>query len=332
MIRLGILASDPLFSVPANRERLERDFAVSDFGDWASYDAETLLEKCRSVEVMLTGRSSPMLPQGLSGDLGYLRYLAHCFGTIKHLCPKSLVDAGLIVTNWGTQAAPRVAEGAMALLLCQLKQVVTLNAMSKGGPDERTWQTFTATLRDCEVGVYGFGPIGREMVRLLTAFGARVAIYDPYAQDVPVDIQRCATLRELFATCRVITIHCGLNEGTRDSVTGELLDLLPQGGIIINTARGAIVDEAALAARVAAGRLLAGVDVLCDERDWTASPLAPLPGAVLSHHEIEWGKGYPPGREPPPELPGHVLENLRRYRAGQPLQHVVTAAEYDLKT
>jgi phosphoglycerate dehydrogenase-like enzyme len=331
MIPLAILAADDWLHHPRVLEELGRDFDVHDFGGWRAWDEPTLAAKCRSVEIALTSRRSPKLPAALAGDFGRLRWLCHCHGTIRHLADRSLLEAGLLVTNWGDHVAG-VAEGAMALLLCQLKQLVTLGAHVKGGADERVWQEFDGTLEGLAVGLYGFGPIGRHMARMLAPFGARIAVYDPYAAALPAGVRRCATLRELFATCQAVSIHCGLNDQTRDSVGGELLDLLPQGAVVVNTARGHVVDEAALAERVAAGRLLAGIDVIRDERNWPASPLAPLPGAVLTGHRVETGKGYPPGREPVRALPDYVVRNLAAYRAGRPLEGVVTAAEYDRKT
>jgi phosphoglycerate dehydrogenase-like enzyme len=331
MTSLGILAGDAVFKTAASREFLSSLFEVHDFSDWRSYDPVTLLEKCRSVDVVVTGRSSPRLPPGLAAHRGRLRYVCHLHGTIKHLVDKSLLEAGLIVTNWGN-AVDGVAEGAMALLLCQLKQISTLNAWTKGAADERIHQTFPATLTGRDVGLYGFGPIGRHMARMLEPFEPRIAVYDPFAKYIPAQIRRCVTLRELFASCQIISIHCGLNNQTKMSVTRELLELLPQGGIVINTARGDIVDENALAELVAAKRLLAGCDVVHNEKNWTSSPLAPLPGAILTRHKIGSGKGYPPGQEPEPALPDHAKTNLRAFAEGKPLIHVVTAEEYDLKT
>lgn len=331
MKKLGIFAADEMFQIPANLDLLRRDFEVIDVTDWANLDPDTLLAKMRSVEIILTGRKSPRLPEALAQDLGELRYLCHMFGTIRHLASKPLVEAGLIVTNWGDQVAG-VAEGAMALLLCMLKQLVTFDRFTKGGEDERIYQMFPCTLKGMDVGLYGFGPIGRHMARMLSPFGAKIAIHDPFATEVPEGIRRCSSLRELFATCQAVSIHCGLNAQTQNSVTGELLDLLPEGGILINTARGAIVDEPALAQRVAAGRILAGLDVIVDEKNWTGSPLARLSGAVLTHHHVGSGKGYPPDRKPTPRLPDHTLENLTAYRQGLPLKHVISAAVYDFKT
>jgi phosphoglycerate dehydrogenase-like enzyme len=331
-IPLGILAADDQFRAPKILAQLTAHFEVHDFADWRSYDPRTLVEKCRSVEIVLTGRSSPPLPRSLAKDFGRLRWLCHWHGTIRHLCDKKLVEAGLLVTNWG-DAVDGIAEGAMALLLCQLKQLPALDALTKRqATDERIYQMFPCTLKGRDVGLYGFGPIGQHMARMLMPFGARVAIHDPYAKNVPRQIRRCETLRELFATCQIISIHCGLNKQTQDSVGRELLDLLPQGGIVINTARGGIVDEAALAEFVKQGRLLAGVDVIRDEGKWAQSPLAPFRGAVLTHHQIGSGKGYPPGQAPNPELPDYIVHNLRAYRLGKPLVNVITPAIYDLKT
>jgi phosphoglycerate dehydrogenase-like enzyme len=333
MISLGIFAKDEVFQDPEVQAQLREGYDVHSFHDWGDYDSSTLLNRMRSVEVAITGRASPKFPTELAKDLGHLRYLCHCHGTIRHLASKELIEAGLIVTNWG-DAVEGVAEGAMAMLLCMLKQLTTLNEFAKGGEDRRIYQAFRCSLRGLNVGLYGFGPIGRHMARMLEPFGAKIAIYDPYAKDVPSHIRRCESLRELFATCQAISIHCGLNDQTKDSVTRDLLELLPQGGILINTARGQIVDERALGDLVGAGRLLAGLDVIYDEHkwDWQGSPVAPNPGSLLTLHKIGGGKGFPPDQKPKPELPDFVLRNLAAYRNGQPLINVITAEVYDTKT
>ncbi len=330
-LTLGILAADERAQIPANFSVLEPYYELKNHGDWRTAAPGALLEGCRGAQVLLTGRASPALPTELIQNMGQLRYLCHMFGTVKHLVTREHLQQGLLVTNWGDQVAG-VAEGALALLLCQLKQLIPLSRLSQGSPDDRIWTMFPATLRGRDVGLYGFGPIGQHMERMLRPLGANVAIYDPFAQHLPEGVRRCESLRELFATCQIVSIHCGLNDATRDSVTAELLALLPDGGIVINTARGSIVDESALAADVSAGRLLAGCDVIRDERNWSGSPLTPLSGAVLTKHSIGGGKGYPPGKAPPPKLPDHTLANLLAYARGEALEHVITLEQYDLKT
>ncbi len=334
MIKLGILAGDEVFRVPSERAWLAERYELVDLSGWRDMEAEALLAQIRGCEVVAMARNSPQLPAALAEDMGQLKYVCYLHGSIRHLVSKEIVEKGLLVSNWGDQVG-RVAEGAMALLFCMLKQLPALNEYTKtGGTDQRIYQTYKCTLEGLDVGIYGFGPIGRHMARMLEPFKANVAIYDPYAKDVPEHIRRCASLRELFSTCAAISIHCGLNDATRASVNAEMLALLPQGGIVINTARGDVIVEQDLGTEVANGRLLAGVDVIQDEKnwDWEHSPLTPHIGAVLTRHDISKGKGYPPGEAPPPQLFEHTRQNLEAYRNGAPLKYLITAAEYDMKT
>jgi phosphoglycerate dehydrogenase-like enzyme len=195
------------------------------------------------------------------------------------------------------------------------------------------WQAYSIHLHEMRVGLYGCGPIGRQLAASLVALGAKVAVFDPHIEQLPPgDVKHCQTLEELFESCPAVVVMCGLNDQTRNSVTRELMEKLPQGGVLINTARGPIVDEKALAELVARGRLLAGCDVIRDEGDWPGSPLTGLDGAVLTHHRVGPGKGYPPGEEPLTPIPDHCLENLRAYADRRPLEHVVSLEMYDLKT
>lgn len=330
-IPLGILAKDRLFQFPQNLAPLEPYYDIIDLSDWPSYDELTLLQRCRSVEVLVTGRESTGLPHGLVTNFGRLRYLCHLYGSLSGLVGQSHLDAGLLVTNWGDHVES-IAEGAMALLLCQLKQVVTLDAHLKGNSDARIYQAYLPHLRGLNVGLYGFGPIGRHMARLFEAFGPILHVFDPHASELPPSINRCASLHELFSRCEIISIHCGLNAATEYSVSDDLLMLLPQGGIVINTARGRIIDEEALAAHVAAGHLLAGCDVISDETDWQHSPLSPLAGSVLTGHQIGGGKGYPPGSEPFPTFPEYAVHNLLAYARHEPMSGIVNARELPFKT
>lgn len=328
---LSLMAADAACHDPEFLAALKPHYEIRDDGAWKEWPAPKLLEACRSADVMLIARRSPRFPEELARDRGRLKYICHCHGTIRPYLSKAHLEAGILVTNWGDEVSV-VAESAMMLLLACLKQLPNLDAKVQGSPDRRVFQAYPCTLKNLAVGLYGFGPIGRHMARMLVPFEARVAVYDPYAQDIPDTIRRCGSLRELFGSCAVVSIHCGLNDATRHSVNRELLALLPQGGILVNTARGAIVVEEDLAELVREGKVLAGVDVIENERDWTASPLVGLPGAILTGHEGALGKGYPPDQAPAPRPADFVLENLRAFARGEPLKHIIRADEFDLKT
>lgn len=334
-MRVALLIGSDQIDLPLACQQLVAH-EVQHWKDCMEWSPEELTERCRTVEVVVTGRRSPRLPAGLESDLGALRLLAHCHGSVKHLVSKAMIERGLLVTNWGDQVFV-VAESALGLLLMAMKQWPALDHLIQSDWTERIGihHDFPATLEGRDVGVYGYGPIGRHFVNLLLAFRARPIVYDPYAGDLPEGVRRVEDLRDLFAASQAVSIHCGLNDQTRGSVTAELLALLPQGGVVVNTARGPIVDEAALAAEVRKGRLLAAVDVISNERDWAGSPLFNLPGAILTGHKASRGGGLdapPETRAKPVGLPEHVITNIQHLDCGEPLESVITAPMYDLKT
>ncbi|MFP4105986.1 MAG: NAD(P)-dependent oxidoreductase [Phycisphaerae bacterium] len=331
MIPLVIAAEDTHLAHPDNLATIPDAYDVRVLSNCRRLPEEDLLAALRSAEVVITGRKSPRMPDALIRDRGKLKWLCHLHGTIRHLVSKECLAAGLMVTNWGTSQRP-VVEGALAMLLAQLKQLPAMDRFYKTGEDERVPQGYLPQVRGLDVGLYGFGPLGRQMEWLLRPLGAKVAIYDPYATDIPDGVRICSTLRELFETCAVISIHCGLNDQTRDSVTRELLELLPQGGLVVNTARGKIVDEEALAELVGKKRLLAACDVIRDEGNWPGSPLAKHPAAMLTGHRVSLGKAVPAGTRPLKPIPQFALDNLKRYAAGEDLQDVIPPEIYDLKT
>ena len=330
-IPLAIMATDDYLCAPENLAQIPNGYEVQVCADWRDWPTPQLLERCRQVEIIVTGRHSPRLPEDLIADRGRLRWLSHLHGTIRHLVTKAHLEAGLIVTNWGDTIRP-ISEGGVVLLLCMIKQVVELNHLCTTGSDRRIWQDYHATVQGMDVGLYGFGPIGRQCGSMLAPLGARLAVYDPYAESLPDGVRRCRSLDELFGSCQAVIVACGLNDQTRGSVGRDLLEKLPQGGILVNIARGAIVVERDLAAMVGAGRILAACDVIEDESNWPGSPLAGLPGAVLTRHTIGRGKGFGPDSRPLRPLPDFLLENLHAWLDGRGLKYEVTADIYDLKT
>lgn len=325
------MADDYAWDVIRQQQLPGIEFEV--WSDCLNWDEAELLERLRGVTAVVTGRQSPQLPDGLIDDPGAFRTLIHCHGGVRHRISEAHIRAGMTVTNWG-ESIGGVAEGAIALLFACLKQLPSLHAwaMTDKTDDGRIYQNYSGSIRGAKIGLYGFGPIGRHMERMLRGFEPDLAIYDPYAKQIPEGVTVCRTLEELFDRSDIVSIHCGLNDATRDSVTGDLLDRLPQGGILINTARGAIVDEQALASRLHAGRLLAGLDVIRDEPHWSASPCAGSPHVIFGAHRSSGGKGPEPHLAGPRLLPDFVVANIHAVINHTPLVNVVTAEEYALKT
>jgi D-3-phosphoglycerate dehydrogenase len=133
------------------------------------------------------------------------------------------------------------------------------------------------------LGVVGLGNVGRKVARLGVAFGMRVIGCDPYIQDKPCEM--VDSLNAVLAVSQVLTLHVPLTDETRGMIGARELALLPKDAIVINTARGRVVDEAALAAAIAAGKVYgAGFDVFEAEPMPPGHPFHALPRTVLTPH------------------------------------------------
>lgn len=327
-MRIGLLFDRILCDEAVLAGQLE-GFEVVDLRDWRDRLAE-LPELCRSVDILVTGKHSPTLPACLAGDPGRLRYICHTRGVVKAYFPRALLEAGVALTNWG-DAASSIADLALALLLAQLHQVHLRDRLTRGGGPPLRWQSYPTGFSDLRVGVYGCGGIGRRFAGLCRALGMTVSAYDPWVAELPAGVTRAESLDGLFASCQAVSIHAGLSDSTRGSVGRDQLARLCDGGIVVNTARGPIIDEQALAAEVSAGRLLAACDVITDESGWPASPLAATP-ALLTGHGAHRAQAPPGQAERPWRLPDYAVANLRAWRDGGPLLNRLDLAAYDRTT
>jgi len=175
--------------------------------------------------------------------------------------------------------------------------------------------------------------VGQRFGEMLRPFGCVLRVYDPFAAQVPEYVERVFTLRELFEKSEIIVIHAGLTETTRGSITAELLALLPDQGVLVNTARGDIVDQEALFAELRSGRLRAGLDVLAvPERLATEHPARRWENLILTCHAIS--RGWPRGNRTAGLRSLHqvCLDNLRRFRDGRDLRFVIDRQRYALIT
>jgi D-3-phosphoglycerate dehydrogenase/C-terminal binding protein len=132
-------------------------------------------------------------------------------------------------------------------------------------------------LRGRTFAIVGLGRIGIATALRAKAIGMDVAFYDPYRQDgfdKTLGIRRVESVEDLFRQAHVLSLHCPLTPETRHLVNAESLEWLPRGAYLVNTARGGVVDTAAVPAALASGRLAgAGIDVLVQEPPAADDPL-----------------------------------------------------------
>lgn len=313
----------------------EREFRVEHLAS-ESLSAEELITKIREHEVLLLSWESPMLPDELAAHPGALRYICHLTGSVRNHIPEAIIESDIVVTNWGDSIGPSVAEGALTLMLACLKNIRPQIEDKLGGAWVIANADSIGSLQNLKLGLYGFGHIGRCFYELVKPLGPDLRVYDPYTPALPDDCQRVGSLRELFSDSEAVAIFAALTDETRETVDGSLLRMLPDQGIIINTARGDIIRQDDLFAEVASGRLRAGLDVLADP-DWLPMDHKALRyrNLILTSHragDSYWQTHISNEAKRLAFFHKTCLENLICYRNKQPLNHVIGRLQYGRMT
>lgn len=177
-----------------------------------------------------------------------------------------------------------VAEMALTLMLSCRRRISTYQMRTKTG----NWvKDIGNELIGATVGIIGYGAIGRRLAKLLSGFECRIITYDPYAKEevLKADGVEAASLEELFRSSDAISIHIPYTEQTHHMVNRERLNLMKPTAVVVNTARGNIIDEDALYDALKEGKIGgAGIDVFATEPLPVDSPLLSLENAVLTPH------------------------------------------------
>ena len=187
-----------------------------------------------------------------------------------------------VVAAAGANAAA-VAEQALALLLACAKSVVSLDArMHAGHWDKATHKSVELAGRT--VGLIGLGAIGLRFARMADALGMRVLGFDPYANNLPSYVAP-VDLETIWRDSDAISLHCPLTDDNRELVNADTLAKCRHGVIVVNSARGGLIDEHALLAAVRSGQVMsAGLDSFAVEPMTAGHPFQGERGLVLSPH------------------------------------------------
>jgi glyoxylate reductase/D-3-phosphoglycerate dehydrogenase len=227
-----------------------------------------------------------------------------------------------VAVNGGANAIA-VAEHAIMLILAALKHLHALDAAVRRGQ----WRGAAAGIGRVHevygstVGIVGMGRIGREVARRLVGWNATIVYYDPIRLPVEVEADlgvRYFELDQLLRVADAVTIHVPLNARTRHLIDAESLSLMKPSAVLVNTARGGLVDEAALGVALREGRILgAGLDVLSEEPPPADHPLMQLSNVVLTPHTAG------PTWESYPRRFANCFANIERVQRGEPPLWVV---------
>ncbi|OWQ47812.1 3-phosphoglycerate dehydrogenase [Roseateles noduli] len=179
--------------------------------------------------------------------------------------------------------AAAVAEHALALMLACAKSVVSLDARMRNGHWDKSTHK-SVELEGRTVGLIGLGAIGLRFAKVADAMGMRVIGFDPFAKSLPPFVQS-VDLDEIWRDADVVSLHCPLTAENARLVNAGTLAACKRGVILVNTARGGLIDEAALLAAVQSGQVLAaGLDSFAVEPMTADHPFLAEPRILLSPH------------------------------------------------
>lgn len=330
-----------LFASPQTARRFVRGElrrAMAEFGEYTEHfttkdgvaaplDVTSIL---RAADVVLMAWGSPVLPVDvLRDEPRRLKYVCNLTGAVRVWIPRAFIEAGVMVTNWGEGPMWYLAEGNLALMLACVREMPRLRRHMLEQP---TWtyqySSPSATFRRKVVGFVGMGAIGRMLLDLLKPFEVKAICYDPYAASLPEGVERCATLNEVFARSRVVTIQCGLTPETTGMVGRQQLDLLQPHAILINTARGKIIREAELVDFLRRRPdVFAGLDVYQKEPLPKDSPLLQMDNVICYPHSVGTA-----GEDVFEAADEFAAANVRAFCEGRPLRGQIGVAAYDRMT
>lgn len=282
-MRSAALAEDLLDT--ASRRRLAEVADICPQVLTAAHDVG-LGEALAQADVLLTGWGAPRLDGELLARAPRLRLVTHAAGSVKSFLTPEAWRRGLRVSSAAEANSVAVAEYSLAMILLAAKRVFDSERFLRAERHMAWTPDVPFGNEGACVGIVGASRIGRRVLHLLRPFSHRVLLADPTieADDAAHLGAEHVTLPELLRRSVVVSLHAPLLPSTEGMIGAAELALLPRGATLINTARGRLVETAALIEEVRSGRLRAVLDVTDPEPLPPGHPIFDVPGIVLTPH------------------------------------------------
>lgn len=281
-------------------------------------DPEEFVERVSGADIVLVNKT-PVRAENIA-DLKNCKMVGALATGTNNLDFRDLAASGITVCNVPAYAADDVAQHALALLLetARATALHTQGVLAGKWRDKWCyWEKTPLSLSGLAIGLIGFGSIGQAFGRMVSALDMRVLAWSRSRKHhVPYPAQY-ASLEEIWPQARVISLHCPLTDETAKIINRRTIDLLPDGAIIINTARGGLVDEAAVADALKSGKLAGfGTDVLSVEPPASDNPLLHAPNVLITPH-MAWATTR--ARQ---KIIDIMADNIAAFLRGQPINIV----------
>jgi glycerate dehydrogenase len=280
---------------------------------------DELLSRSAQAEILLTNKTE--LSREHFGQLPGLKYIGILATGTNIVDLAAARERGIVVTNVPAYSTASVAQTTFALLLELTQQVghhadTVRRGVWSHSPDWCYWERPLIELAGLTMGIIGLGRIGSAVARLAHAFEMRVLAHNPKPRTA-LDYVSWVDLEPLFKRSDIVSLHCPLTVQNRHLVNRERLSWMKPSAFLLNTSRGQLVDEPALAEALNSGRLAgAGLDVLSVEPPPPDNPLLTARNCIITPH-LAWGTRAARSR-----LLQTAIANIRAFLAGHP-QNVV---------
>ncbi len=290
--------------------------ALGSLSVYAKTAPEELLARAAEADILITNKVR--LTAEVIEQLPKLQYIATTATGYDVIDIAAAAKRRIPVCNVVAYGVGTVAQHVMALTL-ELSRKITVHSESVRAGEwgaRNEWCYWLEPLRDfgdMRMGVVGFGNIGREVGRMAQALGMQVQAYNRSPKEQPEYACDFVDLDTLFATSDVISLHCPLTDESRNLINAQRLASMKKGALLINTARGALVDEAAAAEALKSGQLGGlGTDVLSTEPPVSHNPLLTAPNCLITPH-IAWAT-----LKARANIVRLTVENIAAWQAGAP--------------
>ena len=267
------------------KEKLERLYDVTWNETGHDLNEDELADCLRDADVCFTGWGSiPFSPKVLE-KADKLKVIAHTGGTVASLVGDEAYDKGIRIISGNELYARSVAEGTICYILAALRRIPQYcNIMEKDGWHPADW--YSEGLMGQKVGLIGFGAVARHTLKLLKAFDTEIFINaDHVSEEEAISYgAKKATMERIFSECKIVSVHLARTPETYHIIDEKLLSLLKPDSLLVNTARGSVIDEASMAEMLKKGRFRAIIDVYEKEPLPMSSALRGLENAILIPH------------------------------------------------
>ncbi len=285
------------------------------------FSSAELGRRLAGCEALITGWGTPRLTSEVLDAASALKIVSHAGGSVRHLMPdppSELFRRGIRVTCATPVMSRYVAEYTLCLVIACLRRISYYRDKMRTG---RWWDKGDVahpsdTIFEQRIGMVGLGMISWEFVRLVQPYNCELWAYSSHG-----DLARAAAegiklvdLDTLMRECPIICLFAAVRPDTVEMISRERLKMMQDGAVLINTARGRLIDEPALVEELQTGRIWAGIDVTDPEPPPAESLLRTLPNVLMSPHVA----GPTPTRYF--EFTDYAIEELRRFWAGEPLR------------